>query len=81
MPDWLTHTLFGWIIGKTTKINVALIVIGSLIPDLAKIKFVFIWLGIEHYHFFDPINTPIGAFLIGGIISLFFLDIKESQQK
>ena len=78
MPDWLTHTLTGWIIGKTTKINIALIVIGSLIPDLVKINIAFVWLGINHQHIFDPLHTPIGAFLIAGIGSLFFKDTKKA---
>lgn len=78
MPDWLTHTLAGWITGKTIKMDIGLVVIGSLIPDIMKIKLAFIWLGIEHYHFFDPIHTPVGAFLIAGIIALFFENAKKA---
>ena len=78
MPDWLTHTLVGWITGKTTKMDIGLVVIGSLIPDLVKINLAFTWLGINHQQFFDPIHTPIGAFLIGGIIALFFEDAKKA---
>jgi len=78
MPDWLTHTLTGWLIGKTTKINIALIVIGSLIPDLVKINIAFTWLGINHLHVFDPLHTPVGAFLIAGIGALFFEDTKKA---
>ena len=78
MPDWLTHTLAGWIAGKQVKMEVGLVVIGSLIPDLVKIYLIFIWLGIDHHNFFDPIHTPIGAFLIGGIIALFFEDAKKA---
>ncbi len=78
MPDWLTHTLVGWITGKTTKMDIGLVVIGSLIPDLVKINLAFTWLGINHQQFFDPIHTPIGAFLIGGIIALFFKDAKKA---
>jgi hypothetical protein len=77
MPDWFTHTLIGWITGKVTKIDIALIVIGSLIPDLVKINIAFALLRVDHYYFFEPIHTPIGAFLIGGIISLFFKDYKK----
>jgi hypothetical protein len=36
MPDWFTHTLIGGITGKITKIDIGLIVIDSLIPDLVK---------------------------------------------
>lgn len=78
MPDWLTHTIAGWITGKTIKMDVGLIVIGSLIPDLAKINLVFIWLGVNHQHFFDPIHIPVGALLIGGMIALFFRDAKKA---
>jgi len=78
MPDWLTHTLVGWITGKTTKMDIGLVVIGSLIPDLVKINLAFTWLGINHQQFFDPIHTPIGAFIIGGIIALFFEDAKKA---
>ncbi len=78
MPDWLTHTLIGWITGKITKIDIGLIVIGTLIPDLIKINIAFIWLRIDHHYFFDPIHTPVGAILIGGIIALFFKDYKKA---
>ena len=78
MPDWLTHTLVGWITGKTTKMDIGLVVIGSLIPDLVKITLAFIWLGIDHHHIFDPIHTPVGAFLIAGIGALFFKDAKKA---
>jgi len=77
MPDWLTHTIFGWITGKITKIEIGLIVIGTLIPDLIKINIAFVWFRIDHHYFFDPIHTPIGAILIGGIIALFFKDMKK----
>ena len=78
MPDWLTHSLLGWIIGKTTKQDVALLVIGSLIPDLTKISMLLTWLGFHNYHLFEPIHTPIVAFLIASIIALFFTDIKKA---
>ena len=78
MPDWFTHTLIGWITGKITKKDIGAIVIGSLIPDLVKINIAFVFFRIDHHYFFDPIHTPIGAFLIGGIISLFFKDYKKA---
>jgi membrane-bound metal-dependent hydrolase YbcI (DUF457 family) len=76
MPDWLTHSLIGWITGKTIKQDVALIVFGALIPDLVKISLLFTWLGLNHHQFFEPLHTPIGAILVAGIISLFFQNIK-----
>jgi hypothetical protein len=78
MPDWFTHTLVGWITGKTTKQDVALIVIGSLIPDLEKISLVFNWFGMSVNPFFTPIHTPIGALLFAGILSMLFGDIKKT---
>jgi hypothetical protein len=78
MPDWFTHSLIGWITGKTTRQDVALVVIGSLIPDLVKINLAFTWLGSNDYQFFDPLHTPIGAFLVAGIIALFFPDIRKA---
>ena len=78
MPDWFTHTLIGWITGKTTKQDVALVVIGSLIPDLAKIDIVFVWLGFHNYHLFEPLHTPVASFLVIGIIALFFQEPKKA---
>lgn len=78
MPDWFTHTLVGWITGKITKKDIALVVIGSLIPDLVKMNLAFVWLRIDHHYFFDPIHTPIGAVIIGGIIALFFKNYKKA---
>jgi hypothetical protein len=78
MPDWLTHSLVGWITGKTTKQDVALVVIGTLIPDLTKITLLFTWLGVNDVPFFEPLHTPIGALLVAGIIALFFQDIRKA---
>ena len=78
MPDWFTHTLVGWITGKTTKQDVALVVIGSLIADLIKINLAFTWLGLSDPQFFEPLHTPIGAFLVAGIIAVFFPDIRKA---
>jgi hypothetical protein len=78
MPDWLTHSLIGWITGKTTKQDITLIVIGALIPDLTKIALLFTWLGIYDYQFFHLLHLPIGAFLVAGIIALFFQDIRKA---
>jgi hypothetical protein len=78
MPDWFTHTLIGWITGKTTRQDVALVVIGALIPDLTKVSLVFTWLGINDYQFFEPLHTPIGAFLVAGIIAVFFPNIRKA---
>ena len=72
MPDWLTHTLAGWITGKTIKMEVGLIVAGSLIPDIIKINLAFLYFDINLRHFLNPFHTPAGAFLVAGIFALFF---------
>lgn len=78
MPDWLTHSMFAWIIGKITKQDVVLLVVGSLIPDLVKIALLFTWLGVNDVSFFEPLHTPIAAFLIAGIITIFFQEPKKA---
>ena len=78
MPDWFSHTLIGWITGKTIKIDIALVVVGALLPDLAKINLIFFWLEMKHTIFFNPLHTPIGAVLIAGIITLLFKDVKKA---
>jgi len=78
MPDWLTHTLIGWITGKTTKLDVSLVVIGALIPDISKLSMLFDWvLSRGLTNFLNPIHTPVGAFLIVCVIALFFEDTKK----
>ena len=78
MPDWLTHTLVGWITGKTIRMDVSLVVIGSLIPDLVKIYLAFEWFNIDHHQFFNPLHTPVGGLLVAGIITLFFIEYKKA---
>lgn len=78
MPDWFTHTLVGWIIGKTSKMDIALIVAGSLIPDLYKITIAFSLLRIDIHNFLDPLHMPAGAFIIGALFSLFFINSKKA---
>lgn len=78
MADWFTHTLVGWITGKTTKQDIALIVVGSLIPDLSKMNMALLFLGVPDYSFFDALHTPIGAILVAGLIALFFIDIRKA---
>jgi hypothetical protein len=78
MPDWFTHSLVGWITGKTTKQDVALVVIGTLIPDLVKINLVSLWVGINDYKLFEALHTPICAFLVASIIAIFFQDIRKA---
>lgn len=78
MADWFTHTLVGWITGKTTRQDIALIVVGSLIPDLSKMNIALILLGAPDHSFFDPLHTPIGAIIIAGLFALIFHDLKKA---
>jgi hypothetical protein len=80
MPDWLTHSLVGWMTGKTTKMELSLVVVGSLIPDISKLYLGFNWLfNGKTQDFFLPIHTPIGAVLIVVIIACCFPDIKKAM--
>ena len=79
MPDWLTHSLVGWITGKTTKQEISLIVLGSLLPDIDKLYLVFNWiLSIRTEAFFLPLHTPVGAVLVACVVALFFRSIKQA---
>jgi hypothetical protein len=79
MPDWLTHSLVGWITGKTIKLEIGLVAIGSLIPDISKLNLLFDWLlGIKLETFFLPIHTPLGALLIAYVIAFFFQEMKKA---
>jgi len=78
MPDWTTHVIAGWITGKATKMNVALVVVGSLLPDLFKIQLIFNALKINTHGFLNPLHTPIGTILIALLIATLFPQIKEA---
>jgi membrane-bound metal-dependent hydrolase YbcI (DUF457 family) len=77
MPDWLAHTMIGWITGKTIKMEVGLVVVGSILPDLVKINHVALLLGADLQSFFNPFHTPAVSLLVAGILALFFLDTKK----
>jgi len=79
MPDWLTHSLVGWITGKTIGKDVSLIAIGALIPDISKVHLLFRLIQNEKADvLFLPIHTPFGALLIALIIALCFQDMKKT---
>ena len=65
--------------GKTTKIEISLVVLGSLIPDISKVYLGFNWLlQSKTQDFFLPIHTPVGAVLIACAIACFFPNIKKA---
>jgi len=75
MPDWLTHSLIGWITGKTTQQEISLVVLGSLLPDINKLYLLFNWVFDMHTDaFFLPLHTPVGALLVACVVALFFRD-------
>ena len=84
MPDWITHILFPWtictILGfkfkQFSQQNIAVVIMGALIPDIFKIYLVLRLIGIQGQSFLTPIHLPLGSILIAGIISLFFAERK-----
>jgi hypothetical protein len=79
MPDWLTHSLVGWIVGKATRQEVGLVVIGAVLPDVDKLYLIVnAGLNIRSDAFFLPLHTPIGAVLLAGVVALFFGDMKKA---
>ena len=79
MPNWLVHSLAGWITGKTTRQDIGLLVIGSLLPDLNKFYLVFDGiLKTKTTALFLQFHTPVGAVLIACVIALLFQNMKKA---
>jgi hypothetical protein len=82
MPDWTAHVLVAWslatILGfrfkQFSQNNVAIVMLGALIPDIYKITLVLDSFGINVQGFLSPIHLPVGSLLIAVIISLFFIE-------
>jgi len=82
MPDWTTHVLLAWslatILGfrfkQFSQKNVAIVILGALIPDIYKLNLVLDSFGFNVQSFLTPIHLPIGSLLIAAIISLFFIE-------
>ena len=63
MPDWLAHVLFVYILCKVLGVrfkvfnsrNTAIVMIGSLIPDIVKIGLIFDLAGIDVWGFYRSI--------------------------
>lgn len=81
MPDWLAHIVFAFVLTVVLGMKfdifkenryVALVMVGSLVPDLFKITILFDWMGYEVGEFLAPLHTPVGALLSAGIISMLF---------
>jgi LexA-binding, inner membrane-associated putative hydrolase len=79
MSDWLTHSLVGWIAGKVTALEVSLLVLGSVLPDINKMYLIFQWGWNLHLEtFFLPLHTPVGAMLLACGVALFFKDFRKT---
>jgi hypothetical protein len=82
MPDWLAHILFAYVLCKVlgikfkvfNKENTAVVMIGSLIPDIVKIGLIFDLFSIDVWDFITPLHTPACSLLVAGLISLLFYE-------
>lgn len=82
MPDWLTHILFAFIACKASglvfkpldRADIALVLIGALLPDLTKVRLAFELMSMDVKDLIEPLHTPAGSLLISVLISLFFFD-------
>lgn len=86
VPDWLAHVLMaylvcqvlGWRIKSFDGANTALVVVGSLIPDLVKVGIVLGVLGVAAWDLLDALHMPVGSLLSVALISAFFLRPREA---
>ncbi len=84
MPDWLTHILVAWtlctILGFRFKTfnppNIAICMVGALIPDIVKISIPLTFFGYYSYYLIAALHTPAGSTIIASIISMFFKEKK-----
>lgn len=84
MPDWITHLAVAWTLctllsfryKQFTPANTAIVMVGALIPDIYKTVLVGPYIGMYLYDILRPIHLPVGSFIIGGMISLFFRERK-----
>ena len=81
MPDWITHIIVAWtlctILGfkykQFNQQNIAIVMVGALIPDIYKLYLIVSHFGIQMQYFLTPIHLPAGSILIACLISLFFV--------
>lgn len=85
MPDWLAHVLFAYVVCKliglryklSDRADVALVLIGALLPDITKMRLVLGLAGIDIQDMIEPLHTPAGSLLLAGLIALLFFDSRR----
>ena len=82
MPDWLAHVLFAYALSKVLEIRfnsfrkeyTAIVVAGSLVPDVVKVGLIFGWFGVNIRDFIAALHTPVCSLLVAGLVSLLFYE-------
>lgn len=82
MPDWIVHIAVAWTLCRLLRFkypqfntgNTALAMVGSIIPDAAKLGTVI--QSLQQYYF--AIHTPLISLLLAGLISLLFKEKKTA---
>lgn len=85
MPDWIAHVLVAWSCGKllqlkemVSKKDVALLMLGAVLPDINAIDYLFCWAGIDFKGSLFTFHTIAGALTAGALISLMFKDSRKT---
>ena len=80
MVDWITHLLVPWV-GLTliqlrsprlTNRDIAVAMLGAVIPDIFAIAYLLPFLGIDAGAFLLPFHTPIGSLIVAATVSFLF---------
>ena len=80
MPDWIVHIGVAYIICRLlyTKYttfnhsNTILVMVGSLIPDIAKLAMITEYLGMDTLDYFMAFHQPLTSLIVAAILCLFF---------
>ena len=86
MPEWLTHVIFAYLVFKLCSLryrsldgaDMALVLMGSILPDFSKIDLAFGVAGMDIQNMVDPLHTPIGSILVAGLLSLLFQNCSKA---
>lgn len=80
MVDWIAHLLASWIGSKLSQLrfpklrnrDIALVMLGAVLPDIIAINYLIAWLGVNTGGLLLPFHTPVGSVLVAATISLMF---------